>query len=76
MAPEPFIFHRMEPGDERFCILITVRQDIGSDAVGDLRFRGLDGIPCQMGVTRGGLHVGVAEQLADHGKTFAQRQGA
>ena len=45
------------------------------DAVTDARRGGLHGIAGEMGVPGGRLHLGVAEQFADHREPFAKRQG-
>ena len=44
--------------------------------VGDTVCGGLEGIVGERGVAGGGLDLGVAEQLADHGQAFADRQPA
>ena len=46
-----------------------------ADAVPDARPRGLHGFVGQMRITRGGLDLGVTEELPDHRKALAERQG-
>ena len=46
------------------------------DAVRDARGRFPDGVPREMRVARRGLHLAVAQQLADHRQGFSQRQRA
>ena len=45
-----------------------------SDPAGDAVCGGLDGIVGEVGVARGGLHLGVPEQFADHGQAFADQK--
>ena len=53
-----------------------VAHQVVTDAVGDARSGGLDGVPRQVGVARRGLGLGVAQELPDHGEALAERQSA
>ena len=53
------------------CLCHQVTADVSSDPRG----RRLDGIPREVGIAGGRLHLGVAQELPDHGKAFAESQG-
>ena len=47
---------------------------IAVDAVADARRGGLDGVAREMGIAGGRLNLRVAQQLADHRQSLAERQ--
>ena len=49
-------------------------QDVSPDAVSDPRTRGLDELIREVGITRRGLYLRMAEWLADHGQPLAKTE--
>ena len=52
----------------------VVTEEVGGEALGDSSCRFVHRVSCQVSIPRGGFHLAVTQQLADHRQTLAECQ--
>ena len=53
----------------------VVTEEVGGEALGDLGCGFVHRVSCQVSIPRGGFHLAVTQQLADHRQAFTEREG-